>query len=166
MIPREEIDERNEAQAIDLLRYLPGLSVTATGARGAQTSLFIRGGDYDFNLVEIDGIPDQRRSAASFDFAHIPTDFLDHIEVIRGAAVGGLRRLCQQRRGEFRDAHARRKRGIATCWPKVAATMSAALPWADRERCAALASRRSASRLDDDGPVANSDYHNKNLFLS
>ena len=57
VISREEIAERNEAQAIDLIRYLPGLSVTTTGSRGGVTSLFIRGGDDDFNLVEIDGIP-------------------------------------------------------------------------------------------------------------
>jgi outer membrane cobalamin receptor len=78
IVPREEIQERNEAQAIDLLRYLPGLSVTATGTRGAQTSLFIRGGDYNFGLVEIDGIP-INGFGGYIDFAHVPTDFLDHI---------------------------------------------------------------------------------------
>ena len=84
VISREEIAGRNEAQAIDLIRYLPGVSVTSTGARGAQTSLFIRGGDSDFNLVEIDGVPIDW-FGGFVDLAHIPTDFLDHIEVVRGA---------------------------------------------------------------------------------
>ncbi|HXA04943.1 MAG TPA: TonB-dependent receptor plug domain-containing protein, partial [Bryobacteraceae bacterium] len=83
IIAREEIAGRNEAQAIDLIRYLPGLNVVATGARGAQASVFIRGGDYDFNLVEINGVPIDWFGGA-VDFAHVPTDFLDHIEVIRG----------------------------------------------------------------------------------
>ena len=83
MIPREEIRERNEAQAYDLLRYLPGVAVSQSGPRGGVTSLFTRGGDYNFSLVQIDGVA-VNAFGGSFDFAHIPTDFLDHIEIIRG----------------------------------------------------------------------------------
>jgi len=56
VITREEIEQRNEPRAIDLLRYLPGLSVTQIGGRGSLATLFIRGGDSNFNLVEIDGV--------------------------------------------------------------------------------------------------------------
>ena len=164
VISREEIATRNEAQAIDLIRYLPGLSVTATGGRGAQTSLFIRGGDYDFNLVEIDGVPIDLFGGA-FDMAHVPTDFLDHIEVIRGpqSAVYG--------------AYA--NSGVVnfvTRPPEDKVEFDVlAEGGSNYERRFALGGSGTLggfgigaylSRLDDDGLVANGDYHNKNLFLT
>src|ERR1022692_928983 len=84
IVPREEIAERNEGLAVDLLRYLPGITVAQTGSAGAVADLFIRGGNYNFNLVQIDGVPVNSFGGA-FDFAHIPTDWLDRVEVIEGA---------------------------------------------------------------------------------
>jgi outer membrane receptor protein involved in Fe transport len=83
VIPREEIRQRNEAQAYDLLRNLPGVSVSQSGPRGGVTSLFTRGGISEFMLVQIDGIA-VNAFGGGFDFANIPTDFLDHIDIIRG----------------------------------------------------------------------------------
>ena len=164
IIAREEIAGRNEAQAIDLIRYLPGLNVVATGARGAQASVFIRGGDYDFNLVEINGVPIDWFGGA-VDFAHVPTDFLDHIEVIRGpqSAVYG--------------AYA--NSGVVnfvTRSPQEGAEFEALAEGGSHyERRFALGGSGTLrgfgigaylSSLDDDGSVANGDYHNKNLFLT
>src|SRR5438093_6847491 len=70
VIPREEIRERNEAQAADLLRYLPGVSVNESGGRGSVASVFVRGGYSTFNLVEIDGLP-VNSFGGNFDCAHI-----------------------------------------------------------------------------------------------
>lgn len=164
LIPREEIQERNESQAIDLIRYLPGLSVTGTGARGAQTSLFIRGGDSNFNLVEIDGIP-INGFGGDFDFAHMPTDFLDHIEVIRGAQSAIY--------GAYANAGVV---NLVTRQPEKNVELDAlAEGGSHSERRFALGGSgilrgfgiaAAASRLDDDGPVSNSDYHNKNLYLA
>jgi outer membrane receptor protein involved in Fe transport len=164
IIPREEIQERNEAQAIDLLRYLPGLSVTATGTRGAQTSLFIRGGDYNFGLVEIDGIP-INGFGGYIDFAHVPTDFLDHIEVIRGAQSAVY--------GAYANSGVV---NFVTRQPSENVALDALVEGGSHyERRFALGGSgtlhgfgiaAAASRLDDDGPVSNSDYHNKNLYLT
>ncbi len=163
LIPREEIQERNEAQAIDLIRYLPGLSATATGTRGSQTSLFIRGGDYNFGLVEIDGIP-INGFGGYIDFAHVPTDFLDHIEVIRGAQSAIY--------GAYANAGVV---NFVTRSPEETLQLDAlAEGGSHNERRFALGGSgilrgfgiaAAASRLDDDGPVSNSDYHNKNLYL-
>jgi outer membrane cobalamin receptor len=164
VISREEIAERNEAQAIDLIRYLPGLSVTATGGRGSDTSLFIRGGDYDFNLVEIDGIPVDD-FGGSFDFAHIPTDFLDHIEVVSGpqsavygayanSSVVNFVTRSPEEKVEF-DALAE---GGTHDERRFALGGSGTL---DGFGIAAF-----LSSLDDNGPVPNSDYHNKNIYLA
>lgn len=164
VIPREEIAGRNEAQAIDLIRYLPGLSVTATGGRGAQTSLFIRGGDYDFNLVEIDGVPIDWFGGI-VDFAHVPTDFVDHIEVIRGAQSAIY--------GAYANSGVV---NFVTRSPEQKAEFDALAEGGSHyERRFALGGSATVrgfgigaylSRLDDDGPVANGDYHNKNLFLT
>ncbi len=83
VIGAAEIRGRNEANAIDLLRYVPGLAVVQNGARGAQASLFGRGGESDFNLVVIDGVP-VNRFGGYFDLAALPTDFLERVEVVRG----------------------------------------------------------------------------------
>ncbi|MDX2149672.1 MAG: TonB-dependent receptor [Bryobacteraceae bacterium] len=83
VIPLVELRGRNEANVVDLLRYIPGLTVVQNGPRGAQASLFARGGDADFNLVLIDGVP-VNRFGGYFDLAALPTDFLERAEVIRG----------------------------------------------------------------------------------
>ena len=164
VIPREEIAGRNEAQAVDLIRYLPGLSVTSTGARGAQTSVFIRGGDYDFNLVEIDGVPIDWFGGI-IDFAHVPTDFLDHIEVIRGPQSAVYGSYANSGVVNFVTRSPEEKLEFDVL----------AEGGSNYERRFALGGSGTVggfgigaylSRLDDDGVVANDDYHNKNLFLT
>ena len=83
MVGREEIEQRNEPMAFDLLRYVPGATVTQNGQRGSAASL-IRGGDSNFNLVQIDGVTISNSFGGAFDFAHIPADWLERIEVVRG----------------------------------------------------------------------------------
>src|ERR1019366_909559 len=41
---------------VSSLRIMPGTFVAQEGQRGAQTSLFVRGGNSDGNLVLIDGV--------------------------------------------------------------------------------------------------------------
>ncbi|HMD71726.1 MAG TPA: carboxypeptidase regulatory-like domain-containing protein, partial [Bryobacteraceae bacterium] len=73
VISRQEIRERNQALAIDLLREVPGLAFSQTGAAGGLAGLFIRGGYPTFNLVEIDGVP-VNGFGGTFDFAHVPSE--------------------------------------------------------------------------------------------
>jgi len=67
----------------DALRTVPGVTVVATGSFGAQTSLFVRGGESDYVKVLIDGVP-QNQPGGAFDFAHLTLDDVDRIEVVRG----------------------------------------------------------------------------------
>jgi vitamin B12 transporter len=57
VINREEIDSRQVTDVFQLLRTVPGLSVTQAGSRGGVTAVFPRGGNANFNLVLIDGVP-------------------------------------------------------------------------------------------------------------
>ncbi len=65
------------------LRLMPGTSVVQIGERGSQTSLFIRGGDSDDNLVLIDGV-DAGDLGGRFDFGTLPTTEVESAEVFRG----------------------------------------------------------------------------------
>src|SRR5207249_7152834 len=56
VITREQIEQRQVTDVLQILRDQPGLSLSQTGSRGAATSVFIRGGNNDMNLVLIDGM--------------------------------------------------------------------------------------------------------------
>lgn len=165
VIPRQEIRERNEAQGLELMRYLPGLYVSQTGDRGGAASLFIRGGNANFNLVQIDGVPvNSFGLGIGFDFAHVPTDFLDRIEVVRGpqSAVYGSYANSGVVNFVTRSAedtppldllleggsHNERRFALGSGWKIRGFGLTA-----------------FASRMDTDGPVVNSDYRNENLDL-
>jgi outer membrane cobalamin receptor len=166
IIPSGEIRERNEAQTVDLMRELPGLLFMQSGPRGSVADLFVRGGDSKYNLVEINGIPvNSFYFGGLFDFSQIPSDFISEIDVARGpqSAVNGSYALASvidfitrsPENGPALDlvaeggTHAERRFAIS------GSGMSHG--WG-----AAI----SLSSLNDNGPVANSDYRNDNLFLS
>ncbi len=68
---------------VDALRQVPGAFVVQDGQRGAQTSLFIRGGDSDDNMVLIDGV-DAGDLGGGFDFGPLSTTAVENAEVNRG----------------------------------------------------------------------------------
>jgi len=72
VISQPEIENRNAESVLQILRGVPGVEVlSSTGRRGGATSVFIRGGNSNYNLVMIDGIPGQTNSGGDFDFASI-----------------------------------------------------------------------------------------------
>ena len=66
-----------------VLRLMPGTSVVQIGQRGAQTSLFVRGGDSDNNKVLVDGV-DAGDLGNQFDFGSLSTTAIESAEVYRG----------------------------------------------------------------------------------
>jgi vitamin B12 transporter len=66
--------ESHDAQGIsDVLREIPGVAVADSGRRGGSTSAFIRGGNSNYSLVMIDGIPlNQFGGGLNFDFSPSP----------------------------------------------------------------------------------------------
>lgn len=65
------------------LRLMPGTSVTEIGQRGAQTALFIRGGDSDNNEILLDGVS-IGDLGGRFDFGNLSTTAVEGAEVYRG----------------------------------------------------------------------------------
>ena len=83
-ITAEEIERRQAPLVGDLLRTTPGATVMQTGAPGGVTSLFVRGGESNYNAVLIDGIP-LNEPGGTFNFNNLTSENLERIEVVRGA---------------------------------------------------------------------------------
>ena len=73
----------NPPTAADALSYIPGAIVNTSGRRGGQASLFVRGGDSDYNKVLIDGVP-VNDPGGFYDFGVTPMNGINRLEVVRG----------------------------------------------------------------------------------
>jgi vitamin B12 transporter len=74
----------NHVDLAGLLRLTPGAFVAQLGQRGAQSSLFVRGGNSTANKVLVDGI-DAGDLGGQFDFGPFSTTAVESVEVFRGA---------------------------------------------------------------------------------
>ena len=68
---------------VSALRLMPGTVVVQDGQMGAQTSLFIRGGNSDANKILFDGV-DAGDLGSQFDFGPLSTTAVERAEVYRG----------------------------------------------------------------------------------
>jgi len=57
VIRGDDLRARGVRLVLDALRDVPGMMVVQAGSYGAQTSLFLRGGESDYVKVLLDGIP-------------------------------------------------------------------------------------------------------------
>ncbi|MEX0690274.1 MAG: TonB-dependent receptor, partial [Gemmatimonadales bacterium] len=97
---------RGLSTVADALRDLPEAAFVRTGSYGAQTSLFLRGGESNFTKVLVDGVA-VNDPGGSFDFATLTLDDVERIEVVRGPAsvlygsdaVSGVVHVITRRRG-------------------------------------------------------------------
>ena len=80
----EEMQRRDMPVVAELLRGTPGATVVRAGGVGNVTSLFVRGGESSYNKVLLDGIP-LNEPGGTFNFSNLTTDFVERIEVVRGA---------------------------------------------------------------------------------
>ncbi|MES1257357.1 MAG: TonB-dependent receptor [Acidobacteriota bacterium] len=167
VIGSREIRERNEPLASDLLRQVPGVVMAQSGSRGAVSSLFVRGGDSKYNLVLLDGIPiNSFYYGGLFDFAHIPSDFIEQIDVARGpqSAVYGSYALGSVINFQTRAP----ENGAAFDFVAEGGThdesrfslSGSGIVWKNWGLAGSLSS------LNSNGPVPNSDYRNDNVFLA
>jgi vitamin B12 transporter len=84
VIDSEQIQTLNKLDVLENMRLIPGVQIVQTGQRGGITSLFIRGGNSDFNKILVDGIPVNQIGGA-FDFAELSNNGIGNIEVLRGS---------------------------------------------------------------------------------
>ncbi|HET8760146.1 MAG TPA: TonB-dependent receptor [Nitrospiria bacterium] len=108
VITREEIERKQQRTLADVLRDVPGLSLVQTGGPGGLTSVFMRGTNANHTKVFIDGIDvgDPSSAGGDFDFAHLPAEDVERVEVLRGPqsglygsdAIGGVINVVTKRR--------------------------------------------------------------------
>jgi vitamin B12 transporter len=85
VIDRTFIERTGVRDVAELLRLVPGAVLARSGGPGAQSSLFLRGGENDYVRVLIDGVPVNDPGGA-IDFAWLSVDDVERIEVVRGPA--------------------------------------------------------------------------------
>jgi vitamin B12 transporter len=98
VITDRDIQAQQAETVLQVLRTVPGLDVVQSGSRGNATSVFIRGSESDHVLVLIDGVEVNSTTLGAFDFAHLTTENVERIEILRGAggtlygsqAIGGV----------------------------------------------------------------------------
>jgi outer membrane cobalamin receptor len=80
---KRQIQDEGASTLADALRNVPGVAINRTGQLGAVTSAFVRGGNSNYNLVMIDGIP-MNDFGGGFDLSPLPVDGVQKVEVTRG----------------------------------------------------------------------------------
>ncbi len=100
LITDDEIESTQQTSVLELLRDVPALDVVQRGGAGRLTEIHIRGAEWRHTLVLVDGIEvnDPVHMGRAFNFAHLNTDNVERIEVIRGPqsvlygsdAIGGV----------------------------------------------------------------------------
>jgi iron complex outermembrane receptor protein/vitamin B12 transporter len=77
------LDLALRSDLVSALRLMPGTVVVQSGQLGAQTSLFVRGGDSDSNKILLDGVS-VGDMGGQFDFGPLSTIAVERAEVYRG----------------------------------------------------------------------------------
>ena len=70
------------------MRTFPGMHVNQSGSRGSLTQFRVRGAEANHLLVMIDGVPANAVGDGEYNFADIPLDDIERIELLRGPQSG------------------------------------------------------------------------------
>ena len=100
VITEKDIEKSHKDTVADLLRNVPGIEIAQSGGQGQISRIFLRGTESNHTLVLIDGVEvnDPSSPDTAFDFAHLTTDNIERIEILRGPqgtlygseAIGGV----------------------------------------------------------------------------
>ncbi|HEX3581306.1 MAG TPA: TonB-dependent receptor [Thermoanaerobaculia bacterium] len=84
VVTKNDIDEREARDVADVLRDVPGLTVSRTGSSGHATSLFTRGAASTHTLVMWNGIEINNPYFSGYDWGRFSTAGVEQVEVVRG----------------------------------------------------------------------------------
>ena len=80
VITAEKIKMQNAVNALDALRWVPGISVDWSGHASSETYM-VNGAKSGFTLILIDG----NRANERFPLSEIPASSIERIEIVKGA---------------------------------------------------------------------------------
>ncbi len=83
VLSHEDLQIMNPVAADDALRFLPGAVVNTAGQRGGLSSLFVRGGNSNYNKVIVDGVS-VTEAGGTIDFGTLSLAEADRLEFLRG----------------------------------------------------------------------------------
>ncbi len=85
VITRDDIEQRESRYIADLLRSVPGFSVSHTGVAGSQTQVRVRGSEANHVLVLVDGIrANDPATGDEFRWEYLTTGDIERVEIVRG----------------------------------------------------------------------------------
>jgi len=85
VITREEIEQKQVKYLSELLRDVPGFSVSQAGGAGSQTQVRVRGAEANQLLVLMDGVrANDPAASGEFQYQFALTSNIERIEIIRG----------------------------------------------------------------------------------
>ncbi len=164
VITHRELEDEGVQYLFQALREVPGVVVNETGGPGGVTSVFVRGGSSNYNLVMVDGIP-LNEFGGDFDFAPLPASGVERVEVTRGPesalygsdAISSVINIVTRRGGGplhfsgLEEVGSHLTRRFATA----GSGLTRGISWA-----------YNLSRLDTDGLVQNDQYSDQSAFLT
>ncbi len=108
IITRADIEKYQASSLPDVLRHIPGVTLSNSGGVGKATSVFIRGTHSSHVLVLVDGIKVGSATTGSVAFEDLPLDQVERIEVVRGPrsslygseAIGGVIQIFTRKGGK------------------------------------------------------------------
>jgi vitamin B12 transporter len=84
----DEVRSSGFTQLSDVVRTFPGVAVSQSGSRGSLTQFRVRGTEANHLLVMIDGVPANAIGDGEYNFADIPLDDIERVELLRGPQSG------------------------------------------------------------------------------
>ena len=84
VVTKSDIEKREARDVTDVLREVPGLTVSRTGSPGKATSLFVRGGSSKQALVLWNGVEMNNAYHSAYNFGQLSTAGVEKVEIVRG----------------------------------------------------------------------------------
>ncbi|MEM6743635.1 MAG: TonB-dependent receptor [Pseudomonadota bacterium] len=84
VVTAEQIEAEGVTYVTDIIRGLPGVAVSRTGADSGLTQVRLRGAEGNHTLVLIDGVEVNAPESGDFDFSALLAADVERIEVLRG----------------------------------------------------------------------------------
>ncbi len=87
VITRKDIEKMGAISAVDVLKNVPGVIVSANGGYGSLTSVYLRGASPNHTIVMVDGIEinDPMNPGRSADLSSIMASDIERIEIVMGS---------------------------------------------------------------------------------